>query len=58
MAASFTQCGYLKPRTHEQCTGESVTDDLTSIWLCIRHLAKAMELIQDQKRRMTRRAER
>lgn len=58
MAAKFPQCRYLKLHTHEQCTGEAVSDDPQIIQLCVRHLAQAMELVAEQKKRGTRRAER
>lgn len=58
MTANYIQCGYVKTHTHERCTGEAVSDDPTVIRLCVRHLAMAMELVAEQKRRTTRRAER
>ncbi|MGH3499762.1 MAG: hypothetical protein ACRDQA_02495 [Nocardioidaceae bacterium] len=51
MTAKFTQCRYLKPRSGEQCTGESVvTDPDDGVLLCQRHLALAMAMVADRKK--------
>lgn len=49
MTAAFSQCHYIKPKTREQCTAQSVVDHPDDgLLLCTRHLALAAEMIRDR----------